>query len=864
MKKAIKILTLLLALALVVSTLAIAVFATDDCEVAERNVAGEAIVTGDPTRGYQGKQVHWMVSDHLFAVNDNDPTTVCPIDTNNGSANYGIFMDFDTPYQFTKLVIQTYGVGRAISSTVSTDRVSGVLAVYDLNVEIRDALGGVVFSGSHTTSKDNIVFEIPDNVYRGCQIYIWFDKVNGGWGQGIWEVEAYTTEHHDWQNVNVDLEPSCDQTGKKTVRCADCEFEDMVSIPKIAHTDTCQGSCDKCGATIAVKHESEGCTSTECKKCGTTVSAKAHTASKTDPCDTSCTVCGAEDVIKAPHVHDIAQPCNNDCVKCGAEDVIPDAYDIGAAITRLDWVYPYTYAVHVANPNDPCDTTCASCGRPEAVRAVHQTPANPCTDTKCPNTDCYTNAAGYTGEGPYAHYRQGVLVNAPHVRPTPITGNENVADNKSPETNNYACKWNCAICKATNVLSFNHYFTDCSDTICDCCGEGAGWPYERAHRFTAESPTECVDCGTMLRYRVNNANNQAIYDVTFELEDEPCTHSYDNDCDVYCNDCNYQRYGWQGPVSAVWHIFENSCDDECNFCGETRTIEHTYPEECTTKCTVCGNVRETTVPHTYSNALDAELNPIENSSACDTTCDVCGEIREVKHHFAAKCSKKCLICQIDNPNIEHTYTDDCDSECDIVGCIDGTREAPHKYDYVCDETCRTCGATNADAIDHIYGATCDTTCNRGCGFVRTGVKHAYDNVHDATCNTEGCDFIRTAETDSTFAPDHTYDNACDATCNACGATREASAHVYDNDCDKTCNVCNAERTVADHVYGNKYEKSAEGTKVYTCTKCGYKNDSGEKAGLSGGAIAGIIAGSVAVAGGGGFSIYWFIFRKKRI
>ena len=237
MKKAIKILTLLLALALVISAFAVMVFATDDCEVAERNVAGEATVTGDPTRGYQGNQVHWMVSDHLFAVNDNDPTTVCPIDTNNWTANYGIFMDFDVPYQFTKLVIQTYGVGRAVSSTVATERVSGILTVYELNVEIRDATGDVVFSGSHSTSKDNIVFEIPNDIDRGCQIYIWFDKANNGYGQGIWEVEAYTTEAHNWQDVAVNIEPSCEQLGKKTVKCADCEFEDIASIPKTAHTD---------------------------------------------------------------------------------------------------------------------------------------------------------------------------------------------------------------------------------------------------------------------------------------------------------------------------------------------------------------------------------------------------------------------------------------------------------------------------------------------------------------------------------------------------------------------------------------------------------------------------------------------------
>ena len=36
----------------------------------------------------------------------------------------------------------------------------------------------------------------------------------------------------------------------------------------------------------------------------------------------------------------------------------------------------------------------------------------------------------------------------------------------------------------------------------------------------------------------------------------------------------------------------------------------------------------------------------------------------------------------------------------------------------------------------------------------------------------------------------------------------------------------------------------------------------EKQGLSGGAIAGIVIGSVLLAGIGGFAIYWFAIRKK--
>ena len=42
-----------------------------------------------------------------------------------------------------------------------------------------------------------------------------------------------------------------------------------------------------------------------------------------------------------------------------------------------------------------------------------------------------------------------------------------------------------------------------------------------------------------------------------------------------------------------------------------------------------------------------------------------------------------------------------------------------------------------------------------------------------------------------------------------------------------------------------------------------KNANDENDGLSGGAIAGIAAGSTVAAGAGGFSLFWFVIKKKR-
>lgn len=68
-----------------------------------------------------------------------------------------------------------------------------------------------------------------------------------------------------------------------------------------------------------------------------------------------------------------------------------------------------------------------------------------------------------------------------------------------------------------------------------------------------------------------------------------------------------------------------------------------------------------------------------------------------------------------------------------------------------------------------------------------------------------------------------------------------------------------------------------GEKERECSVCGFKenapvealgdeqpgDEQPEKTGLSGGAIAGIAVGSVAVAGVGGFSVFWFVIKKKK-
>ena len=86
---------------------------------------------------------------------------------------------------------------------------------------------------------------------------------------------------------------------------------------------------------------------------------------------------------------------------------------------------------------------------------------------------------------------------------------------------------------------------------------------------------------------------------------------------------------------------------------------------------------------------------------------------------------------------------------------------------------------------------------------------------------------------------------------ACGAERgEAAAHVFDNDCDAVCNTCGEQARAEIFHLGDPGDP---------CEICGALI---EDEPISGGAISGIVTGSTVVAGAGGFSLFWFVIKKK--
>ena len=213
-------------------------------------------------------------------------------------------------------------------------------------------------------------------------------------------------------------------------------------------------------------------------------------------------------------------------------------------------------------------------------------------------------------------------------------------------------------------------------------------------------------------------------------------------------------------------------------------------------------------------------------------------------------------------------------------------------------TCKTagiCGECGAEYYaDHDFSVpdyqyVDDTKCANFCENCDVYIDWSYHEGGVATCQQKAvCEFCH-----------HEYGKLAEcsggnatctqkAVCSTCGKEYgELAPHSYGsewksdesahwNECE-----CGDKSNVASHQDENKdgkcdvceYQMSAEpinpdsSNQDSSNPETSEKPDSSEKIeqsqkGLSGGAIAGIVAGSVVVLGGGGFAIFWFVIKKK--
>jgi len=225
----------------------------------------------------------------------------------------------------------------------------------------------------------------------------------------------------------------------------------------------------------------------------------------------------------------------------------------------------------------------------------------------------------------------------------------------------------------------------------------------------------------------------------------------------------------------------------------------------------------------------------------------------------------------------------------------------HAYDNACDKDCNECGATRTPAA-HVYENACDTTCDT-CGATRS-ITHTYSTIwkSDASGHWHECSVCRAKKDEASHTPGAAATETTPQICTVCSlvitpalshthsAKTEWSSdetyhwhdcigndayqldkaeHSYDNNCDADCSVCGFARTVLDHKDEDENGK---------CDSCGADmpgaipepaptptptpDPKPEKKGLSGGAIAAIVIGSVVVLASGGFAIYWLVIRRR--
>ena len=275
--------------------------------------------------------------------------------------------------------------------------------------------------------------------------------------------------------------------------------------------------------------------------------------------------------------------------------------------------------------------------------------------------------------------------------------------------------------------------TSLRPTLVDASTQSWAWD-ETAGVFTWNITEKVVYLGTYGTYntisvsetwRITGSNLSAIgssqFICQYEAASAPeCSHVFANACDNECDLC-----GEPNPDYVAGHVYDNACDAVCNECEEARTpADHVDAEAPKCVCDVC----------------EAALDHVDTNS--DNKCDNC------ETNIIPLCTG------------DHTYTDECDAECDACPFV--REDAPHKFENACDGECE-CGATRTPA-DHV-----DTA--------------------EADCKCDVCD----------AALEHKYDNACDADCNVCGESRTPAEHVFDNNCDADCNVCGtANPDYADH------------------------------------------------------------------
>ena len=293
-----------------------------------------------------------------------------------------------------------------------------------------------------------------------------------------------------------------------------------------------------------------------------------------------------------------------------------------------------------------------------------------------------------------------------------------------------------------------------------------------------------------------------------------------------CDVCK-TTYGGTAPHNTTQYGGKDSSGhwDKCSTCDNKFNFEEHTPdrekadETNPVKCTKCGF--EITPAGHYEHTADSEWH---NSA-------------DGKYHYHECTQSGCLVI-LDKAN--HSG---------------GTATCENKA------VCSVCGAEYGEKLGHDYSEVkytwTDNTCKaeRVCKHDSTHIESETVTATETTITAPTCKekgkmkytatFVNTAftmqekEVDIDFAP-HTYGEWKDEI--------PATTEDFGTKGHKDCTVC-----------GKHFDKDGNEITELRIAKIGTP---AKKDGLSGGQIAGIVIGSVAVAGIGGFAVLWFAVKKK--
>ena len=551
--------------------------------------------------------------------------------------------------------------------------------------------------------------------------------------------------------------------------CNACGYERTVTPPVHEHTYSNWSKDD-------TNHWHE-CTDDGCPEKPESVKNKAAHV-YTDDTDTTCDVCGYKRTITPPvHEHtygDWSKDDTNHWREC-TDDGCPERDE---SITDK--------AAHVYT--DDADMTCDVCGYERTITPPsHEhnysnwsrddtSHWHECTDADCPDRN------------------ESIKDKAAHIY-TVYTDDADTTATEFSDGSDVAAAYVCDVCGYERIVtppshehSYDNWSKDGTSHWHECTDDGCPEKPESvkdkaAHTYTDDADTTCDVCGYE-RTVTPPVHEHTYSDWTADGE----TGHYRVCTDEYCTSAD------KGRVTET-HLYDDDADMICNACGYDRTVtppshEHNYSNwsrddtshwhECTdADCPDRNESIKDKAAHIYTVYTDdADTTATEFSDGSDVAaayvCDVCGYERIVTP-----------------PSHEHSYDN-------------WSKDGTSHWHECTDADCPDKDESIKDKAAHVYTVYTDNaaaTCNI-CGYEHTGTppvhEHTYsdwtadgETGHYRVCTDENC----TSADKGRVTEAHVYTDDADTTAaEFSDGSDVAVAHIYTDDADMICHVCGYKRT----------------------------------------------------------------------